>query len=84
MILAKGIQQILSSSIKEAKWLWNINIFPVTWEGDQVILYSRKKRKKSIPVEPHADLWEMIFLKGEVTVSGEQYEAEWYAVSNTN
>lgn len=24
----------------------------------------------------------MVFKKGEVTVSGEQYEVEWYAVSN--
>lgn len=44
----------------------------------------KKTRKKSTPVELHADLWEMIFKKGEVIVSGEHYEVKWYAVSDIN
>lgn len=48
------------------------------------LYWIQKTRKKSIPVELHSDLWEMIFKKGEVTVSGEQYEVEGYAVSSIN
>lgn len=55
------------------------------WGSSYIELKKKKKlRKKSIPVELHSDLWEMIFKKGQVMVSGEQYEVEEYAVSNVS
>lgn len=54
------------------------------WGSSYIELKKKKWRKKSIPVELHSDLWEMIFQKGEVMVSGEQYEVEGYAVSSVS
>lgn len=54
------------------------------WGSSYIELKKKKWRKKSIPVELHSDLWEMIFKKGEVMVSGEQYEVEGYAVSSVS